>query len=95
MSANVSETSEKLLVLLAGQSNMAGRGYAAPDDLAVIANLLMIRPDGKWQAAVEPITKDRKFVGTFSASGEKIVGNDPFEAAVIRVIRFLLRHGLP
>ena len=62
---------EKLLVLLAGQSNMAGRGYAGPDDLAVIPNLLMIRPDGKWQAAVEPITKDRDFIGTFSASGEK------------------------
>ena len=28
---------DKLLVLLAGQSNMAGRGYAGPDDLTVIA----------------------------------------------------------
>ena len=73
---------EKLLVLLAGQSNMAGRGYAGPDDLAVIPNLLMIRPDGKWQPAVEPITKDRPFVGTFSASGEKIVGGDPFETVL-------------
>lgn len=73
---------DKLLVLLAGQSNMAGRGYAGPDDLTVIPNLLMIRPDGKWQAAVEPITKDRKFVGTFSATGEKIVSNDPFETVL-------------
>ena len=74
MSAKVSKTPEKLLVLLAGQSNMAGRGYAGPDDLKSIPNLLMIQPDGKWQAAVEPITKDRNFIGTFSASGEKIVG---------------------
>ena len=73
---------DKLLVLLAGQSNMAGRGYAGPDDLTVIPNLLMIRPDGKWQAAIEPITKDRKFIGTFQASGEKIVSDDPFETVL-------------
>ncbi|MBQ7650991.1 MAG: sialate O-acetylesterase [Victivallales bacterium] len=73
---------KKLLVLLAGQSNMAGRGYAEPEDLIAIPNLLMIRPDGKWQAAIEPITKDRNFVGTFSASGEKIVGQDPFETVL-------------
>ena len=73
---------EKLLVLLAGQSNMAGRGYAGPDDLSPVQNLLMIRPDGKWQPAIEPITKDRAFIGTFQASGEKIVGNDPFETVL-------------
>ena len=44
---------DKLLVLLAGQSNMAGRGYAGPDDLTVIPRLMMIRPDFKWQPAVE------------------------------------------
>ena len=65
---------DKLLVLLAGQSNMAGRGYAEPEDLTIIPNLLMIRPDGKWQPAIEPITKDRNFVGTFSSSGEKVIG---------------------
>ena len=61
---NCRRDSEKLLVLLAGQSNMAGRDYAGPDDLMAIPNLLMIRPDGKWQPAIEPITKDRAFVGT-------------------------------
>ena len=75
-------TQGKLLVLLAGQSNMAGRGYAETEDLNVIPNLLMIRPDGKWQPAIEPITKDRNFVGTFSASGEKVLGNDPFETVL-------------
>ena len=73
---------KKLLVLLAGQSNMAGRGYAEAEDLTAIPNLLMIRPDGKWQAAIEPITKDRSFVGTFSASGEKVIGQDPFETVL-------------
>ena len=38
-------STEKLLVLLAGQSNMAGRGYAEPEDLTLIPDLLMIRPD--------------------------------------------------
>ena len=75
---------EKLLVLLAGQSNMAGRGYAGPEDLTPVPRLLMIRPDGRWQVAVEPITKDRKFVGTFTASGEKVVGADPFETVLPR-----------
>ena len=72
----------KMLVLLAGQSNMAGRGYAEAEDLTTISNLLMIRPDGKWQPAIEPITKDRNFVGTFQASGEKVIGNDPFETVL-------------
>ena len=76
------EAPDKLLVLLVGQSNMAGRGYAGPDDLTVIPRLMMIRPDFKWQPAVEPITKDRKFIGTFQASGEKIVGSDPFETVL-------------
>ena len=75
-------TPRRKLVLLAGQSNMAGRGYADPEDLTEIAGLLMIRPDGKWQPAVEPITKDRPFVGTFNAAGEKILGSDPFETVL-------------
>ena len=79
---DIKNAQDKLLVLLAGQSNMAGRGYAGPDDLTAIPNLLMIRPDGKWQPAIEPITKDRNFVGTFSASGEKVVGKDPFETVL-------------
>lgn len=76
------EDTQKLLVLLVGQSNMAGRGYAGPDDLTGIPRLLMIRPDGKWQPAVEPITKDRAFIGTFQASGEKVVSSDPFETVL-------------
>ncbi len=79
---NCKNAPDKLLVLLAGQSNMSGRGYAEPDDLTPIPNLLMIRPDGKWQLAIEPITKDRDFIGTFQASGEKVIGDDPFETVL-------------
>ena len=85
---DIKNAQDKLLVLLAGQSNMAGRGYAEAEDLTAIPNLLMIRPDGKWQPAIEPITKDRDFVGTFSASGEKVVGvvecNLPDEARAFK-----------
>lgn len=79
---NCRNNTGKLLVLLVGQSNMAGRGFAGPDDLTAIPNLLMIRPDFKWQPAIEPITRDRKFIGTFQQSGEKIIGNDPFETVL-------------
>jgi hypothetical protein len=79
---NCKNATDKLLVLLARQSNMSGRGYAGPDDLTPIPNLLMIRPDGKWQMAIEPITKDRDFIGTFQASGEKVIGDDPFETVL-------------
>ena len=79
---NCRRDAEKLLVLLAGQSNMAGRGYAGPDDLRPLPRVMMIRPDFKWQPAIEPITKDREFIGTFQASGEKIPGDDPFETVL-------------
>ena len=73
---------EKLLVLLAGQSNMAGRGIAGPDDLLPIANVEYIRKDFKWVPAVEPITRDRRFVGTFSEDGTSIKSEDPFETVL-------------
>ena len=76
------EQGDFLLVLLAGQSNMAGRGFAESEDLTAIENLLMIRPDGQWQAAVEPVTRDRDYVGTFDASGNRIEGVDPFETVM-------------
>ena len=72
-------TPRRKLVLLAGQSNMAGRGYATPEDLQPIDNVEMIRPDYKWQIAIEPVTKDRPFIGTFSEDGKKIESNDPYE----------------
>ena len=73
------QDNNKLLVLLAGQSNMAGRGLAEAEDLRPVPDLLTMRPDLQWVPAVEPITHDRDFIGTFSANGEKINSADPFE----------------
>ena len=73
------QDNDKLLVLLAGQSNMAGRGLAEAEDLRPVPGLLTMRPDLQWVPAVEPITHDRDFIGTFSANGEKINSADPFE----------------
>ena len=68
-----------LLVLLAGQSNMAGRDVAMPEDLTGIPGLFMMTRDFKWRPAVEPITRDRPFVGTFGADGEKVASVDPWD----------------
>ena len=68
-----------LLVLMAGQSNMAGRGIAGPDDLVAIPGVLSFRPDGSWGSAIEPVTRDRPFVGTFDAAGNKVVSPDPWD----------------
>ena len=73
---------EKILILLAGQSNMAGRGYAGSDDLIAVPRVEFLRPDLKWVPAVEPITKDRSFVGTFNEDGSKIESEDPFETVM-------------
>ena len=70
---------EKLFVLLAGQSNMAGRGIAEIDDLTEIPDLLVFRPGNIFRSAVEPVTRDRKFIGTFSSDGKKIESADPWD----------------
>ncbi len=68
------------LVLLVGQSNMAGRGYATPDDLVPLPGVRHFARDLTWREAIEPINKDRSFVGTFAADGTKRVSPDPWDA---------------
>lgn len=43
---------KKQLILLAGQSNMAGRDVASPEDLEPIENVEVFR-HGKWYPAIE------------------------------------------
>jgi len=54
---------KKILVLLAGQSNMAGRGEIEAEDRKVIPGLFMINRELQWEPAVEPVTADRSFAG--------------------------------
>lgn len=49
--------------LLAGQSNMSGRGEITEDDLKVHPRVLMLAKDGSWQYAVDPIHYDKKIAG--------------------------------
>ena len=69
---------KKQLILLAGQSNMAGRDVASPEDLEPIENVEVFR-HGKWYPAIEPVTRDRSMVGCFSAADERMSSPDPWD----------------
>lgn len=70
---------DMLLVLLAGQSNMAGRSTAEPDDLKDIPGLYRFTGDFRWFPAIEPIHRDRPFVGAFDQSGNRVPSPDPWD----------------
>lgn len=67
------------LIVLAGQSNMSGRGIAEPGDLTPVDRVKVFAPDRSWREAIEPVTKDRPFIGTFAADGTKRVSPDPWD----------------
>ena len=69
----------KKLILLAGQSNMSGRDIVPPEDLIPLPGVTVLGKDGVWREAIEPITKDRDFVGTFAADGTKRVSASPWD----------------
>ena len=49
--------------LMAGQSNMAGRGFLKDVDILYDEHIKMLR-NGRWQTMVEPINYDRPNAGT-------------------------------
>ena len=51
------------LYLLAGQSNMAGRGEIAKEDRQPIPRVLMLTKSGEWQPAIAPLHFDRPTAG--------------------------------
>ncbi len=51
------------LFLLAGQSNMAGRGDVEAEDKQPHARVLMLAKDGTWQPAVDPVHYDKANAG--------------------------------
>lgn len=70
---------DKLLILLARQSNMSGRGYLPPEDIAEIPGLTAIRRDFRRIPAVDPFNYDRlNMLGLADAA-------DPFEVKGLAV----------
>ena len=61
---NVPAKEKFMVFLLAGQSNMAGRGEVTDVDLRVHPRVLMLTKDGDWEYAVDPIHYDKKIAGT-------------------------------
>ena len=66
------------LFLLAGQSNMAGRGDVAAEDQQPQPRVLMLSKDGTWQPAVDPIHYDKPSasVGPGRTFGMVLAGGD-------------------
>jgi hypothetical protein len=56
------------LFLLAGQSNMAGRGKVTPVDQHADPSILMLDADGRWMPAVDPVHFDKSVAGVGLAS---------------------------
>ncbi|MCQ2380422.1 MAG: sialate O-acetylesterase [Victivallaceae bacterium] len=53
-----------MLVVLAGQSNMSGRGFIEDADRVPIPNVYTLDKNGKWIPSVEPTHFERKTCGT-------------------------------
>lgn len=62
-SAAVPEKSKFHLFLLAGQSNMAGRGKVTEADRKPIKRVFMLDKEGQWRPAVDPMHFDKPAAG--------------------------------
>jgi len=51
------------LFLLAGQSNMAGRGFVEAEDTVSNSRILRLNRDGEWEIAKDPIHFDKDVAG--------------------------------
>ncbi|MGI6401179.1 MAG: sialate O-acetylesterase [Thermoguttaceae bacterium] len=51
------------IVVLAGQSNMAGRGFVEAEDRVPIPRVYMLDKEGNWVPAVEPVHYDKPVAG--------------------------------
>ena len=52
------------IVLLTGQSNMAGRGFIQPEDKIAVPRVLTMNQAGEWIPSVEPTHFDKSSAGT-------------------------------
>ena len=67
------------IVVLAGQSNMARRGFIEPEDKIPIPRVYMLDREGKWTSAVDPVHYDKPSagVGPGRAFAKLLVESDP------------------
>ncbi len=68
------------IVILAGQSNMAGRGVPEPEDLVPIPGVFALNEKLEWVPAVEPVTFDRPKLAGVScgrAFAKMLLGSTP------------------
>ncbi len=67
------------LVLLAGQSNMAGRGAIQPEDRVPYPRVLVLNKEGKWVQAAAPIHFDKSWagIGPGDTFGKLLAQSDP------------------
>ena len=70
---------ELQLFLLAGQSNMAGRGVVEPQDRVADLNVVMLDRTLHWSPAIDPIHYDKPIagVGPGHSFARALVANDP------------------
>jgi hypothetical protein len=59
------------LFLLAGQSNMAGRGTVTPQDKTPHPRVLMLNQAGEWVPAVDPMHSRRRSIRHIASCGAK------------------------
>ena len=59
----IPEKSKFKLVLLIGQSNMAGRGFVEASDKVPHPRVVMLDKGGKWVPAVDPVHYDKRAAG--------------------------------
>lgn len=67
------------IIVLAGQSNMAGRGKIDPNDNKAHPRVLMLNRKGEWVPCVDPVhfDVDNSGVGPGKAFGEALADSDP------------------
>ncbi len=67
------------LVLLTGQSNMAGRGFVTPEDQVSSERVLMLNAAGQWVPAKDPVHFDKSSagVGPGLTFGKLLAASDP------------------
>ncbi len=61
--ATVEQRNDSHLFLLAGQSNMAGRGIVEDEDRVAHPRVLALTAAGAWTPAIDPVHFDKPFAG--------------------------------